>query len=110
MPQARRHYDRKYNTQAGEPAKRGKRNQSNGAAAEAAFERAHPTAKRTGPASDYLLNGRHVEVKYGTSGVLDRQKKKGVKVVRYYRKGGRMVRITDEEAREIKARQQRRRR
>ena len=77
-----------------------------GAAAERAFQRANPSAKKTGPSSDFLMpDGTHVEVKYGTSGVLERQKRKGVKVVRYYRKGGKMVRISEAEAREIKNRQ-----
>ena len=109
-PQARRHYKRSWNTTPGEPAKRGRKNQRNGARAERAFERENPTAKRTGPASDYILRGRHVEVKYGTSGLLDNQKRKGGKVVRYYDKGGRLVKISDAEARQIKNRQSARRR
>lgn len=109
-PQARRHYEKKYKTRAGEPNARGRTNQMNGAAAERAFQRANPSAKKTGPSSDFLMpDGTHVEVKYGTSGVLERQKRKGVKVVRYYRKGGKMVRISEAEAREIKNRQGRRR-
>lgn len=106
-PQARRHYKRSWNTQPGEPSRRGRRNQAKGARAERQFQRDNPRAKNVRP-GDFMVNGRHVEVKYGASGVLKRQKRRGARVVRYYPdRTGKLKVISEAKARQIKNRQSR---
>lgn len=93
---------RKNNVRAGEPSSRGITNRKNGLAAERAFVRDHPGAKRDphGSHGDFIFKGKRYEVKYGTSPPTRPQG--GAIVVRYYRRGGRMIEITADEARLIK--------
>ena len=93
---------RKNKTRPGEPTRRAKTNRRNGLAAEAAFKRAHPGAVRAAPGgrADFRWRGRRFEVKYGTARPLDKQM--GSTVVRYVRRGGRMVRITAAQSRDLK--------
>lgn len=104
MPvQERRRYERSYKTKPGEPARRGKKNQARGAEAEAHFMKLYPSAKKSkSQSSDFTLHGKPIEVKYGTSGILDRQKDRGVRVVRFYKIDGRMYQITEDQAKLIK--------
>lgn len=93
---------RKNHVQQGEPSRRGISNRQNGLAAELAFLKTHPGAKRDphGAHGDFIYRGRRYEVKYGTSPATGPQR--GATVVRYYRKGGKLVRITEDDARLLK--------
>lgn len=89
---------RQYHARPGEPKRRSKRNQTHGRGAEAAFKKSNPGAKRKGWTSDFMVKGKRVEIKYGTSPV--RPKQKGRKVVRYVHKNHKKyVKITKEQAR-----------